>query len=162
MIPISPGGQADPRKDAIKNVQETTKKYMKYMEMSKNGEKSWFDMISEAWAGQAKMTKEGAKGMGLMRGKEQNPSFWAPKEGHERLWEGGPLVAGGFRDFLSRTAIVSGAADVLAPLVLAGKDLERFKEELRASNPTEAMEQVTMSVRLARERGEDEGSIKKN
>ena len=154
LLPISPGGQAQPRKAAHENWQ---KKEAKYREMSKNGEKSWFDMISEAFVGETKMTEEEAKEAGMMRGKEQNPSFWRPEE----LWEGGPMVAGGLRDLVSRTAIVSGAAEVLAPIFLEGKDLERFKEELRAANPTEAMEQVAMSVRLARERGEDEVSIKK-
>ena len=158
LIPISPGGQARPRDAATKNVQKTTQKYMK---MSKKGEKSWFDMISEAFAGQTKMTEDEAKEAGLMRGKDQNPSFWTPKEGQERLFEGGPLIAGGARDLLSRGLIVSGAADALSPIFFEGKDLERFREELRASNPTEAMAQVAMSVRLARERGEDEGSIKK-
>ena len=154
LLPISPAGEAQPRQASIKNWQETEARVRK---QTQNGEKSILDGIRDAFTGQTKMTEEEAKEAGLMRGKEQNQSFFRPVE----MFEGGPMVAGGLRDFVSRTAIVSGAADFFAPIFLEGKDLERFKEELRAANPTEAMEQVALNVRLARERGEDEGSIKK-
>jgi len=154
LLPVSPEGEAQPRRSALKNYQQTEARIRK---QTQNGEISILDGIRSAFTGQAKMTEEEAKEAGLMRGKDQNPSFFRPVE----MFEGGPMVAGGLRDLVTRTAISSGAADLFAPIFLTGKDLERFKQELRAANPTEAMEQVALNVRLARERGEDDVSIKK-
>ena len=155
LTPISPTGQptyAKPHDIRHKDWQAREKKYREALK----GDETIVDHVRKAWTGNTKMTLEEAQQMGMMRG-DQDQSFWRPVE----LWEGGPIVAGGLQDLISRTAIVSGAAEHLfAPIFLKGKDLERFKKEIRSAEPTEAMEHVALSVRLARERGESEASIK--
>ena len=154
LIPIKPAGEPDPRKATWKNYTKTEARIRK---QTQNGEKSIWEGIQDAWTGQTRMTEEDAKEAGLMRSEEENKSFWAPVE----MWEGGPMVAGGLRDFLARTAIISGAAGALAPVFLEGQDLERFEKELRAANPSEIMEQAALVVRNARDRGDDEETIRK-
>ena len=162
LTPVRPEGQRSDKKPfEVRHEiwQAAEKKYRKALK----GDETIVDHVRNAWAGDTKMTLEEAQQMGMMRG-GQDQSFWRPEE----LWEGGPMVAGGaielssrFRDFISRGAAIGGVYEyVFAPLFLKGKDLERFKKEMRAAEPTEAMEHIALSVRLARERGESEASIK--
>ncbi|MAH50517.1 hypothetical protein CMI37_32140 [Candidatus Pacearchaeota archaeon] len=162
-IPILPGGQHKPFEYRIKERQQKTREYQEALDDGA----TWTESIRKAFTGSTNMSLEEAQEMGLMRG-DQNKSFWRPvpiyKDSQNKVttWGGGSpiMVAGGLRDLISRTAIASGAVEhIFAPLLLEGEDLKRFKEEVRGTRPTEALEHITLSIRLARDRGESEESI---
>jgi len=153
LVPVTPGGVAKPvgqRHQAWRAAER------RYRGARKDGQ-TWTESIRGAMAGSTKMTLEEAQEMGLLR-EEQDKPFWRP----EPIYKGSSImIAGGLQDLMARTIIVSGAAEhVFAPLLMKGQDLKRFKKEIEMSNPTEAMEHISMSVRLARDRGESNESIR--
>jgi len=153
LIPVTEGGRAKPFEHRIAHWRKVEQRIRG---ASKDGQ-TWTESIKRAMAGSTKMTLEEAQAMGMLREKQDKP-FWRPVP----IYKGSSImVAGGFRDLLSRTLIISGAVEhIFAPLLLEGQDLKRFKKELEMSNPTEAMEHIAMSVRLARDRGESNESIR--
>jgi len=153
LVPVTPEGNQKPFETRFANWQKAEKKYRR---ASKDGQ-TWTESIRGAMAGSTKMTLEQAQEMGMLR-EEQDKPFWRP----EPIYKGSSImIAGGLQDLMTRTLIVSGAAEhIFAPLLLEKEDLKRFKKEIEMSNPTEAMEHIAMSVRLARDRGESNDAIR--
>ena len=153
LVPVTPAGVSKPFEQRHQAWREAERRYRG---ARKDGQ-TWTDSIKRSMAGSTKMTLEQAQEMGMLR-EEQDKPFWRP----EPIYKGSSImIAGGLQDLMARTLIVSGAAEhIFAPLLLKGQDLKRFKKEIEMSNPTEAMEHIAMSVRLARDRGESNDAIR--